>query len=42
MRPEVVVMMKQQIGAIERVYDLLRERTGIRVGEVERLFASFS
>lgn len=42
MRPEAVAMMKQQMGAIEGVYDLLLERTGIRVAEVERLFASLS
>lgn len=42
MRPEAVAMMKQQMGAIERVYDLLLERTSIRVAEVERLFASLS
>ncbi|MCP4541115.1 MAG: phosphotransferase [Chloroflexi bacterium] len=42
MRPEAVAMMKQQMGAIERVYDLLLERTGIRVTQVEELFASLS
>jgi aminoglycoside phosphotransferase (APT) family kinase protein len=38
MRPEAVAMMKQQMGAIERVYALLLERTSIRVAQVERLF----
>ena len=42
MRPDAVTMMKQQMGAIKQVYELLLERTGIRVAEVERLFASFS
>ena len=42
MRPEAVEMMKQQMGATERVYNLLQERTGIRVPEIERLFASSS
>jgi aminoglycoside phosphotransferase (APT) family kinase protein len=41
MRPDAVTMMKQQLGAIKQVYELLLERTGIRVAEVERLFASF-
>lgn len=39
MRPEAVALMKRQMEATRRVYDLLLERTGIRVGEVERLFA---
>lgn len=39
MRPGAVAMMKQQMGAHMRVYDLMRERTGIRIGEIERLFA---
>jgi len=40
MRPDAVTMMKRQMGAMKRVYELLLERTGIRVGEVERLLAS--
>ena len=37
MRPGAAEMMKQQMWALERVYDLLVERTGIRMVEVERL-----
>ena len=39
MRPDAVTMMRQQMGALKRVYDLLLERTGIRVAEVEELLA---
>jgi aminoglycoside phosphotransferase (APT) family kinase protein len=39
MRPDAVAMMKQQMGAVRRVYDLLLERTGIRIEEVEKLLA---
>jgi aminoglycoside phosphotransferase (APT) family kinase protein len=42
MRPGAVTMMKQQMGAIKRVYNLLQERAGIRVPEVDRLLAQFS
>ena len=35
--PDAVAMMKQQMGALQKVYDLLLERTGIRIAEVERL-----
>jgi len=42
MRPGAEAVMKQQIGALESVYDLLLERTGIRVAEVERLLVSLS
>jgi aminoglycoside phosphotransferase (APT) family kinase protein len=42
MRPDAVAMMKQQLGAIKRVYDLLLERTGIEVPEVEALLAPVS
>ena len=42
MRPGAVTMMKQQMGSIKRVYDLLQERVGIRVSEVDRLLAQFS
>ena len=40
-RPAATAMMKQQMGAFERFYDLLVERTGIKVAEVERMLASF-
>lgn len=40
MRPAAAVMMKQQMGAIKRVYDLLLERTGIEVPEIDQLIAS--
>lgn len=42
LRPDAVTMMQQQMGAIQQVYALLLERTGIRVAEVERLFAAWS
>jgi len=42
MRPDAVAMMKQQMGAHKKVYDLLLERTGIRIAEGERLLASVS
>jgi len=42
MRPEAQADMRQQMGSIKRVYDLLLERTGIKVVEVERLLASLS
>jgi aminoglycoside phosphotransferase (APT) family kinase protein len=42
MRSGAEAIMKRQIGAIKQAHDLLLERTGIRVGEIERLFASFS
>jgi hypothetical protein len=32
--------MKQQMGAVKRVYDLLLQRTDTRVPEVDGLFAS--
>jgi len=37
MRPGAEAVMKAQIGALHGVYDLLLERTDIRVAEVERL-----
>ncbi len=37
MRPDAVAMMRQQMGALQKVYDLLLERTGIRIAEVDRL-----
>lgn len=38
MRPGAAAIMKQQMEAHMRVYDFLRERTGIQIGEIERLF----
>ena len=40
MRPEAVSLMKRQMGAIRKVYDLLLERTGIKVPEIEDLLAT--
>jgi aminoglycoside phosphotransferase (APT) family kinase protein len=40
MRPEAVAMMRQQMGPLGSVYDLLVERTGIRVPEIEELLAA--
>ncbi len=40
MRPGAVTQMREQMGAIGRVYELLLERTGIAVPEVEELLAS--
>jgi len=37
MRPEAVAIMRQQLGASKRVYDLLLDRTGIAVPEVEEI-----
>jgi hypothetical protein len=42
MRPDAGIMMVQQMGAIARVYDLLLQRTGIGVPEVEELLAQSS
>lgn len=42
MRPGAEAVMKELIGALHRVYDLLLEWTGIRVAEVERLFVMLS
>jgi len=42
MRPGAVERMRQQMDAFARVYELLLERTGIRVAEVERMLAEFS
>ena len=39
-RPDAAGTIKQQMGAIKQVYDLLLQRTDTRVSEVERLFAS--
>jgi len=42
MAPNAVTLMKQQMFAHQNVYGLLTEKTGIRVGEVEDMFALFS
>src|SRR6266571_7217187 len=42
LRPDAGARMQQQMGAMHQVYALLVERTGMRVAEVERLFAAFS
>jgi len=38
MRPSAAAIMRQQLGASKRVYDLLLERTGVKVPEVEELW----
>jgi len=40
MRPEAATLMRQQMRAVGRTYDLLRERTGITVAEVEQLLVT--
>lgn len=40
MRPGAQARMRQDVEAYQRVYDLLLERTGIRVAEVEEMLAS--
>ena len=42
MDPSAVALMKEQMYAHRRVYNLLLERTGIRVNEVESMFESLS
>ena len=42
MRPGAQASMRQHVEAYERVYDLLLERTGIPVAEVEAMLASLS
>jgi aminoglycoside phosphotransferase (APT) family kinase protein len=42
LHPDAGARMQQQMGAMHQVYALLVERTGMRVAEVERLFAAFS
>lgn len=37
MRPAAEVIMRRQLGASQRVYDLLLDRTGIAVPEVEQI-----
>ncbi|MEA3408353.1 MAG: phosphotransferase [Chloroflexota bacterium] len=40
MRPEAVTVMKQEKEAYARVYEMLHERTGLHIPEVEALLAS--
>jgi len=40
MRPEAVVLMQQQREPLQRVYDLLQARTGLRIAAVEAVLAS--
>ena len=42
MLPDIVTVMQQQIVDMQRVYELLRERTGIRVAAMVRLSADSS
>jgi hypothetical protein len=42
MLPDVGTVMQQQIVDMQQVYELLRERTGIRVAAVVRLSADSS
>ncbi len=42
MRPEVVAAMRRQKAQIGRVYDMLTERTGLRIPRVETLIASLA
>jgi len=42
MRPGAEAKMRDQIGALSRVYDLLLERTSTQVAEVEELLESFA
>jgi len=37
MRPEAVQTMKEQMGPLSRVYDLLMQHTGVRIGSIEQL-----
>ena len=39
MRPDAAAIMRQQMGATRKVYDLLLHRTGIAVPEMEKLIA---
>ena len=41
MRSDTASLIKEQIGAIRKVYDLLLERTGIDVPEIEALFPQY-
>jgi len=40
MRPDAVAMMRRDFPALQRVYDLMVDRTGIKVSAVERLLDS--
>jgi hypothetical protein len=40
MRPETVATMRAQGERFQRVYDLLRDRTGLRLPEIEKLLES--
>ncbi len=42
MDPNAVTLIKEQMDAHQRVYDRLVEITGVRLAEVEGMFASFS
>ena len=42
MRPEAAALMRQQREPLQRVYDLLRVRTGLRLAAVEAALASLS
>jgi len=41
MDPNAVTLIRQQMPAHRRVYDLLLERTGIQIPEIERMFGDF-
>ena len=41
MRPEAVEMMKQQMGALGRVYSTLLELTGTEIPEIERMLERY-
>ena len=40
MHPDAATMLKEQMGAMRRVYDLLPDRTGIEVPDIEELLSS--
>ena len=40
--PDALTLIKQQMPAHERVYELLLERTGIPIAEIEQMFAEIS
>jgi aminoglycoside phosphotransferase (APT) family kinase protein len=42
MAPNAITLIKQQMPAHRRVYDLLLDRTSIRIAEIEQMFANFS
>jgi len=41
MNPDAVTLMKKQMFAHQRVYDMLKEKTGICVGEIEDMLALY-